>query len=182
MSAENPGEIILLPQLAGSLFNVEILSLPDWELRMGVLGTDPTKPSLQLPNLRSLSINGSSYELATAMAAFPNLVFLSLEIGPLSGQHSTEIRGTLPSLRTLKLYVWDFDGLEDFVEWSMPTLSHLDVHVGGAIEAIVPLVFLFVEIHGKKISSLRLRVPDDWVTLPENFWEQVPQLQYLGTS
>ncbi|KIM25074.1 hypothetical protein M408DRAFT_223342 [Serendipita vermifera MAFF 305830] len=178
LSSESPVESSLLSQLAGSLFNVEILSLPDTELRMGILGTDPTKLSVQLPNLRSLSINGTSYELATAMIAFPNLVFLDLEVEPLSMQHTPGFRATLPSLRTLRLQVWDLGGLSELSKWSMPKLSHLDLAARGDF---APLVFQFVEVQGRNISSLRLQ-SDYLLALPENFWGQVPQLQYLGTS
>lgn len=170
MTAGNPREPMLFPQLAGSSLNVEILVVPDWELKEAIA-------FMSLPNLRALTIHGDFSQIVGFATIFLNLVFLSLQVGPLS--HGCV---KLPFLRTIQIQIRGIGGCTVMETWDMPNILHIDIHVAHYCIQSMPSVVQLIRKHGRNLTSLRLKLASSHISLPDDFWHLVPRLEYLGTS
>ncbi|KIM25080.1 hypothetical protein M408DRAFT_10623 [Serendipita vermifera MAFF 305830] len=124
---------------------------------------------------------------------FAKLTFLSLQLGKRNTvrswlekddpARSHHIILQLPTLKTLhvELFRDQYEGIDFIEQWDMPLLAHVQLCIPSNTSWPTSPTTFFRHI-GEKLKLLCISMTNDYVELPDGFWEMMPGLVYLGVT
>ncbi|KIM25081.1 hypothetical protein M408DRAFT_26485 [Serendipita vermifera MAFF 305830] len=135
------------------------------------------------PNVRALFAGYSNGRMihVQPLSLFSRLTFLSLFVPWIVEPNPNEVAPRFPALRTFHLDLEDGKSIDFLKQWEMPLLAHFQVSIQVSHPSLTPLFSLLTRI-GKGLVRLCIRIDDDYVILPDDFWKIMPMLKYFGTS
>ncbi|KIM25089.1 hypothetical protein M408DRAFT_10628 [Serendipita vermifera MAFF 305830] len=86
-----------------------------------------------------------------------------------------------PVLKALQTKILDPLLVNFLAKWKMPLLAHLHL-MSISSEETLPSLSPLVEGVGANLISLRISSAHAFIRLPDNIWEEVPRLEYLGRA
>lgn len=154
-----------------------ILEFPLWHPTAASIRTFCDFKKSCLPNLDTLviRISGPPDPLFPNMFSKLTILDVRVDFAPLT---TKLLDITLPSVRILRITVledWECDFTE---KWELPDLVYLDLNYPYLPSRLLS----FLKRVGTGLLALRLLVRYEQIGLPNNFWQAVPRLEYLGLS
>ncbi|KIM20024.1 hypothetical protein M408DRAFT_310608 [Serendipita vermifera MAFF 305830] len=161
-------------------FRATILSMPFYEGKL-CSKIQYSHLDIYFPNVYSLfAWYRDSFEMPP-LNLLASLTFLSIcvDIGGVPTQD--EIIPPFFALKTFHLEILDDERIEFLEQWEIPLLAHLQISIPSSAPTIAYLFTLLARI-GKNLVRLCLRIYEEYVDLPGDFWEVMPVLEYFGTT
>lgn len=130
------------------------------------------------PKARALFVWYRDAPTMQLLSWFTGLTFLSICLERTDFLQINDAAPQFPSLKTFHLELID-DGRIDFLEqWDMPLLAHFQLCLPALEPGLTPLATHI----GKGLVRFCLRIHEEYVFLPDNFWQALPVLQYFSTT
>ncbi|KIM25086.1 hypothetical protein M408DRAFT_331392 [Serendipita vermifera MAFF 305830] len=172
----------LFVDLDKSKFKVTILRLPLWGHCGQYLEASQERVGEIFPHLRALFISINRAPKSGLLPLFENLTFLSMRLERSAGWPRAAAEPyCLPAVQTLQIEVTNNFSFEFWKYWDMPSLVHLILSSTSPLGLLVPLDAILANL-GTNLISLRIYSREGYLLLPNDIWEMVPRLEYLGTS
>lgn len=131
------------------------------------------------PNLRTLVMSMEVLPAPEFSSLMSNLTILNLRIEDQAAFWDPAVFLPLPFVTTLRITVLHGCDSEFLLNWRLPSLIYLDLTHYYVDQAGI---FEFLQMVGHTLRSLRLLVRYDVIPLPDDIWQMLPILEYIGLS
>lgn len=173
----------LFNRLKNTPLTAKIFRLPHWHDYRDYLEPHEGQNLNPLPHLQALFLKVYSFPTPDVLDLFGRLEFLSFWLDFMDWDIPVEIPQDFhfPVLKALQTKILDPLLVNFLAKWKMPLLAHLHL-MSISSEETLPSLSPLVEGVGANLISLRISSAHAFIRLPDNIWEEVPRLEYLGVS